>query len=86
MNAGMPVGGRCSAANRRFPLEFFAPHHRQASLNHGLSLERLADGAGLSWAEALAIVEDRFVRDRRVGGEETAFRKAFAAWEEERVS
>lgn len=82
----MPVGGRPSGKNSRFPLDLFKPHARQASLNHGQTLERLAERGGLSWAEALAIIEDRFVVDRRVGSEETAFRKAFAAWEAERVA
>jgi hypothetical protein len=36
-----------------------AGHQRQAQVNHGQSLERLAERGGLSPAEAVAIIEDR---------------------------
>ena len=42
-----------------FPMEFFAPHERQASRNHAQTLARLNERGGLSWGEALAVLEDR---------------------------
>jgi hypothetical protein len=84
VNPGMPVGGRPSSGNERFPLELFEPHRRQAWGNHGRSLEGLAERGGLSWAEALAILEDRTVYDGPVRGHETRFREAFDAWRERR--
>ncbi len=34
-------------------------HENQAWANHGQSLSQLAQRGGLSWAEALAIIEDK---------------------------
>lgn len=79
----MPVGGRPSHRNERFPFELFKPHERQALHNHGQTLERLAELGGLSWAEALAIIEDRTVFDGPRAGQESRFRDAFAAWQQE---
>jgi hypothetical protein len=57
----MPVGGTTMTYrhNERFPMELFRPHERQALRNHGQSLERLSERGGLSWCEALAILEGR---------------------------
>ncbi len=41
------------------PWALLAPHEAQAQINHGQSLERLAERGGLSPCEALAIIEDR---------------------------
>jgi hypothetical protein len=54
----MPVGEPHSAKDR-FPMSLFEPHERQAERNHYQSLQTLARRGGLSWCEALAIIEDR---------------------------
>ena len=41
------------------PWRIIAPHAQQAWRNHGQTLERLRERAGLSPCEALAILEDR---------------------------
>jgi hypothetical protein len=79
----MPVGGRPSHRNEVFPLELFKPHQRQALHNHGQTLERLAQLGGLSWAEALAILEGCTVLDGPIRGHETMFRVKLAAWRRE---
>jgi hypothetical protein len=56
---GMPVGNKPAYANEVFPMSVFEPHRAQAYSNHGQTLERLAQRGGLSWCEALAILEDR---------------------------
>ena len=35
------------------PWKSIAPHEKQALINHGQSLEKLASRGGLSWCEAL---------------------------------
>ena len=42
-----------------FPMEVFAPHESQARCNHSQTLARLNERGGLSWGEALAVLEDR---------------------------
>lgn len=41
------------------PWRILRPHARQAELNHGQTLERLAARGGLSVSEMLAVLEDR---------------------------
>lgn len=41
------------------PLEAVEAHARQADINHGQSVKRLADRGGLSWSELAAVLEDR---------------------------
>lgn len=41
------------------PWAMIASHERQADRNHGQTLRRLHDRGGLSWCEALAVLEDR---------------------------
>lgn len=41
------------------PWKMIACHERQAARNHGQTLQRLHDRGGLSWCEALAILQDR---------------------------
>ncbi len=41
------------------PWDVIAPHEKQADRNHSQSLVQLADRCGLSWCEALAVLEDR---------------------------
>lgn len=41
------------------PWSVLAPHEKQAQLNHGQSLERLAERRGLCPSEAIAVIEDR---------------------------
>jgi len=41
------------------PLDFVAPHERQAERNHGQTLRRLAERGGLSACELAAVLEDR---------------------------
>ncbi len=45
------------------PRGLLSPHEKQAWRNHGQSLSKLAQRGGLSWAEALAIIEDKKLRD-----------------------
>ncbi len=45
------------------PRGLLSPHEQQARRNHGQSLSRLAQRGGLSWTEALAIIEDKNWRD-----------------------
>lgn len=42
---------------RSVPWDFMAPHEEQAQVNHGQTLERLAQRGGLDPAEMLAVVE-----------------------------
>jgi len=52
------------------PWSLIAPHEKQALKNHdGQSLEKLASRGGLSWREALAVLEDRPFGDRLEEGE-----------------
>jgi hypothetical protein len=53
------VGDRPSYADRGIPWTMIAPHEDQAQANHSQSLQRLHERGGLSWAEALAVLEDR---------------------------
>lgn len=48
LNAGMDI-----------PWIIMEPHNKQAWMNHGQDLERLAERGGLGWSEALAVLEDR---------------------------
>lgn len=41
------------------PWSAIARHDEQAKKNHYQTLERLAERGGLSWDEALAVLEDR---------------------------
>lgn len=41
------------------PLDIVKPHEKQALRNHGQTLKRLAERGGLSWIEALCVLEDR---------------------------
>lgn len=50
------LGGR---QKEYIPFGVLAPHEEQALINHGQSLERLAERGGLGWSEMLAILEDR---------------------------
>jgi len=38
------------------PWDFIKPHAHQAWLNHGQTLEQLAEGGGLSWYQILCVV------------------------------
>lgn len=41
------------------PYIVIASHEKQALINHGQTLSRLAERGGLSYCEALAVLEDR---------------------------
>jgi hypothetical protein len=61
------------------PWEMIAPHEGQARLNHGQSLERLAERGGLAACEAVAVLENRAWRrmteaDQRLTQLETEWR------------
>ncbi len=45
------------------PRGLLIPHENQAWTNHGQTLSELEQRGGLSWAEALAIIEDKKWRD-----------------------
>ena len=45
------------------PWVMLIPHETWAWINHGQTLEELANRGGLSWAEALAILQDKKWRD-----------------------
>lgn len=44
------------------PWDIIEPHEKQAEINHGQTLKRLAERGGLSPCEAVAILEDRVWR------------------------
>ncbi|AWJ85132.1 hypothetical protein TSH58p_17355 [Azospirillum sp. TSH58] len=46
-------------APRSIPWSLVAPHRAQAQINHGQTLERLAERGGLAPCELLAVLEDR---------------------------
>jgi hypothetical protein len=41
------------------PWKMIAPHEQQTQRNHRQSLRRLHERGGLSWCEALAVLQDR---------------------------
>lgn len=57
----MPIMG--SLLMSEIPWAMISPHERQAQINHGQSLERLAQRGGLGASEAIAIIEGRRWRD-----------------------
>lgn len=59
MGCARRVGCGCEYQTFRIPWTAIAPHEQQAQKNHGQSLARLAERGGLSWNEALAVLEDR---------------------------
>lgn len=63
-------------SNENVPWAFVAPHERQAQLNHGQSLKRLAERGGLSWCELLFVIEDRDWNDMTEFEDERAARAA----------
>lgn len=44
---------------KSIPWGLIGPHEAQAQRNHSQSLTRLAERLGLSWCEAVAIIENR---------------------------
>lgn len=52
-----------SRPQQYIPRELLMIHEGQAQKNHGQSLTQLAQRGGLSWAEALAIIEGKNWRD-----------------------
>ncbi len=52
-----------SYPRRYIPRGLLDPHAEQAWKNHGQSLSRLAQRGGLSWCEALAVIEDKNWKD-----------------------
>lgn len=57
--ASMPILTSCKSRIKSVPWSVIAGHERQALINHGQTLERLAERGGLSPAEAVAIIGDR---------------------------
>lgn len=53
------IGSGYGTSDYTIPWGLLAPHEAQALKNHGQTLERLAQRHGLSFCEALAIIEDR---------------------------
>jgi hypothetical protein len=49
---------------KSIPWEIIAPHERQADINHGQTLERLAERGGLSWSELDAVLNDTRYKGR----------------------
>jgi len=41
------------------PLDVAKSHEKQAIINHGQTLERLAERGGLDWVEMLFVLEDK---------------------------
>ncbi len=52
------IRGRYIDCPHAVPWDIIAPHERQAQLNHGQSLERLAERGGLSPREFVAVMTD----------------------------
>jgi hypothetical protein len=55
----MPILKSCKSRIPCIRWSVIAGHERQAMINHGQTLARLAERGGLSPAEAVAIIEDR---------------------------
>jgi hypothetical protein len=47
----------------KLPWSLIAPHERQAMVNHGQTLERLAERGGLGFTEAEAVIRGMSWRD-----------------------
>lgn len=65
------------------PFSAIAPHAKQAYINHGQTLERLAERGGLSYAEFWFVMQDedwddRMIEYARDNGKELAERLAAA--------
>lgn len=61
MRAPMPIQGPHGAVGS-VPWHVIEPHRRQAGMNHHRSLETLQHLGGLSWGEALAILQNAPMR------------------------
>lgn len=59
----MIVNGKFPVINTKpqqyIPYDVLKCHEERVNLNHGQSLEQLADRGGLSWHEILCILEDK---------------------------
>ena len=53
------VGDHPGYHSTGIPWKMIARHERQARTNHSQTLERLHQRGGLSWSEALAVLQDR---------------------------
>jgi hypothetical protein len=51
------IHGRIDGRKPSIPWAAIAPHERQANLNHGQSLRRLAERGGLCWSEAWGVMK-----------------------------
>ncbi len=58
-----PILGSGRGPRQYIPRGLLSPHEEQAWRNHGQSLSRLAQRGGLSWVEALAIIQDKNWKD-----------------------
>lgn len=58
-NKEFPIMGDYCSRVGTIPWEILQPHEEQAYKNHSQSLKRLAERGGLSFSEAVAIIEDR---------------------------
>lgn len=53
-------GGRVKEKTKDYiPYAVIESHEEQAIINHGQTFQRLAERGGLSYSEALAVLEDR---------------------------
>ena len=67
----MLVNYRLAGKNRDcIPWELIEKHEKQAVINHGQSLERLAERGGLSYEEALLVLTDKPLSSKIVPEEE----------------
>lgn len=59
--AMFPIMGKNGgpADPRQVPLAMLLPHAEQAGINHGQTLQRLAERGGFSWCEAAAVLQNR---------------------------
>ena len=55
MDKGFPI---LKSNGETIPWDSIIPHEEQALRNHGQSLEKRASRGGLSWCEALAVLQD----------------------------
>ena len=66
------------------PWKMIAPHERQAELNHSQTLRRLHERGGLSWSEALAVLQDR--PWRKEPNAKALVLAAVSAWDQEQMN
>lgn len=77
---------RAPNLRQSIPWEMIAPHERRVRLNHGQSLERLAERGGLDPGEACDVLLGRSYNTTPGDQADALLEELVAAWEERQVS